>query len=52
MPILTLELLQIWIDFGASFLNIADYKPNDPAEKKAQKTLVERIKKLNIQSRM
>ena len=52
VPTLTPELLQIWIDFCASFLNLSAYKPNGPAERKTLQILIERVTKLNLRSRI
>ena len=52
MPTLTPDLLQKWIDFCASFLDIEAYRPNGPAMIKAKKDLVERVAALKISSKM
>lgn len=52
VPTLTPDALQTWIDFCASFLNVADYEPKGKAEKKAKDDLVERIKRLNLESKL
>ena len=46
------DLLQVWLDFCASFLDIEAYQPKGPAMNKAKKDLVQRVADLKISSRM
>ena len=50
VPTLTPSLLQTWIDFCASFLNVEGYDPKGPSEKKVQQELVARVLSLNLKT--
>ena len=42
VPKLTPSLLQMWLDFCASFMDIEGYDPKGPSEKKVQQELLAR----------
>ena len=52
VPTLTPSLLQMWIDFCASFLNLAECEPEGPAQKKVLWGMTERVRTLDIASRL
>ena len=52
VPTLTPGLLQMWIDFCASFLDVEGYDPKGPSEKKVQRDLLARILSLNLKDKV
>ena len=52
VPTLTPKLLQIWIDFCASFLNLSAYQPSGPAQRKTLHILIQRVTKLNLRAKI
>ena len=52
VPVLTPDLLQLWIDFCASFMNVAGYMPKGKAEEKELLQLQDRVKNLNLVSKL
>ena len=52
VPTLNHKYLQMWLDFCASFLNLAEVVPQGPAQEKTLKQMTERVKKMNIGSRL
>jgi hypothetical protein len=52
VPTLTPSLLQMWIDFCASFLNLAECEPEGPAQKKVLREMMERIRRMDVASKL
>ena len=52
VPTLTPSLLQMWIDFCASFLNLAELEPEGPAQRKTLREMTERVRMLDIASKL
>ena len=52
IPTLTPELLQLWIDFCASFMNMADYVPVGKAQTITYNELAVRVKDLDLVSKL
>ena len=52
VPTLTSDLLQLWIDFCASFMNMADYVPVGKAQTITYNELAVRVKRLDLVSKL
>ena len=52
VPTLTPSLLQMWIDFCASFLNVEGYDPKGPSEKKTKQIILARIISMNLKDKV
>ena len=51
-PTLTPELLQMWLDFCASFVDLDNFQPQGPAERKAKKSMQEQVGLFELSSRL
>ena len=51
-PTLTPELLQTWLDFCASFVDLDNFEPQDQAERKAKKSMQEQVRRFELSSRL
>jgi len=52
VPTLTPDLLQLWIDFCASFMDVQGYMPDGPAQARELLQLQDRVKNLNLVSKL
>ena len=52
LPMMTPDLLQQWIDFWATFVDLEGYTPAGPAERKAVEDLKVRVANLDLVTRM
>ena len=52
VPTLNHKYLQMWLDFCASFLNLAEVVPDGKAQERTLQQMQERVSRMNLSSRL